>query len=83
MGLGKNGEGIKEKTKALAQLVGASTHKPEGQGFDSWSEHMPRLWVWFSAGACVRGSCSMFLSLSLSASPLYRTINMSLGEDKK
>ena len=59
----------------VAQLVGASSCKPRGHGFDSWSGHMPRLWVQSLVGACKRDNqsvflMSMFLSLSPSSLPL-------------
>ena len=34
----------------IAQLVGTSSCKPKGCGFDSQSGHMPRLWVWSLVG---------------------------------
>ena len=46
----------------VAQLVGALFCKLKGCGFDSWSGHMPRLWVQFPVGAHTRGNWSMLLS---------------------
>ena len=46
----------------VAQLVGASSHRPKGHGFDSQSGHIPRLWVLSPVPACARGNRSMFLS---------------------
>ena len=60
--------GSKELQCALAhvaQLIGASSHKQKGHGFNSQSEHMPRLWV---------QSLSLCLSLPFSA-PLASGIN--------
>ena len=30
----------------VAQLVGALSRKLQGHRFDSWSGHMPGVWVW-------------------------------------
>ena len=30
---------------SVTQVVGVWSHEPKGCGFDSRSEHMPRLWV--------------------------------------
>ena len=59
---------------SVAQLVGVSSSKLEGWGFDSQSGHMPGFWVWSLVGALTGGNQSMFLSLpfmflSLSLSP--------------
>ena len=76
---------------SVAQLVGASSHTQKGHGFDSWSGHMPRLWVQSSIGACTAGNPSMFLShtgnSSLSLPPLPLSlksmVEISSGKDKK
>ena len=39
---------LKQYSSALAgkaQSVGALSHGPKGRGFNSWSGHMPGLWV--------------------------------------
>ena len=41
---------------ALAQLVGASSHRLRGCGFDSWSGHMPRLQVRFLVVEPMKGN---------------------------
>ena len=46
----------------IIQLVGASFHTPKGWGFDSWSGHMPRLWVPSAVGVSMGGNRLMFLS---------------------
>ena len=38
-----------------------SSHKAKGHWFNSWSGHMPGLWVQSPVGACMRGSRSIFL----------------------
>ena len=40
----------------VAQLAGASSCKPKGRGFNSWSGHMPRLWVLTPVGVHARGN---------------------------
>ena len=45
-----------------SQLVGASLCEPKGYGFDSWSGHMPRLWVQSPVGVHAKGSWSVLLS---------------------
>ena len=75
----------------VGQSVGALPPMPEGCGFDSWSGHMPRLWVQSSIGACTAGNPSMFLShtgnSSLSLPPLPLSlksmVEISSGNDKK
>ena len=42
-------------------MVRASAHTPKGCGFDSCSEHIPRLRVRSLVGACMGGNTSMFL----------------------
>ena len=46
----------------VAQLVGVSSPKLKGHGFDTWSGHMPRLWVLAQVRVCTRGNGTMFLS---------------------
>ena len=64
----------------VAQLVGASSHKPKGCRFDPWSGHMPGLRVGSPVGACKRqpidvSLTSMFVSLPLSPSlPLSKHV---------
>ena len=48
----------------VAQLVGESSYTPEGWRFDSWSGHIPGLWIQSPTGACMGGNWLMFLSLS-------------------
>ena len=50
----------------VAQLVRASSYRPIGHGFDSWSGHILRLRAQYPVGAQARGNQSMSLSLSLS-----------------
>ena len=66
----------------------ASSHIPKGHRFNSWSGHMPRLWVWSLLGA--RGtygrlpvdvshwyfSLSPFLSLSISTNKTKNFVEM-------
>ena len=68
---------------SVTQLVGASSHTPKCWRFDSWSGHMPRLWVWFPVGTCMGDDRYMFLShidvcllffLSLSLSEINKHI---------
>ena len=47
---------------SVAQLVGASAHKPKGHWLDSQSGHMPGLQVESPVGACAGGNWRMFLS---------------------
>ena len=72
---------------SMAQLVGASSHKPKGHEFDSHSGHIPRLQVWPLVGVCERGSPLMFLSpidVSFPSLPLsLKSVGMSSGEDPK
>ena len=72
---------------SVAQLVEASSSKPKGLRFDSWSGHIPGLRVWSPVGVCMRGNQSMLLSLppSLPTSLLLslKPISISSGEDKK
>ena len=56
---------VKMSTGALAgaaQSVGASSHKPKGCGFDSWSGHMPGLQVPSPIQGSYESNQSMFLS---------------------
>ena len=46
---------------SVAQLVGTLSHKPKGCGFNSWSGHMPELWVQPRVQAHARGNQLMFL----------------------
>ena len=62
----------------MAQLVGALFCAPGGRQFDSWSGHMPRLWVRSMIGVHAGGNQPMFLSLSLS---LEKLMDIFLGED--
>ena len=76
---------------SMGQMVRVLSCKPKGHQFDSWSGHMPGLWVWSLVRAHARGNQSMFLShtdvslpLSLSLlSLLLKSKTMSSGEDKK
>ena len=65
-------------------VTGVLSHRPEGCGFDSWSWHMPRWWVWSWLGH-VREETNWYFSPFLSPSrPLsLKSVSMSLGEDKK
>ena len=47
---------------SVAQLVGASSCKPKGCGFNSWPQHMPRLQVQSLTGEHTGGNQQMFLS---------------------
>ena len=40
----------------VAQFVGALSYKLKGCGFNSWSEHIPRLQVPSLVRACARGN---------------------------
>ena len=59
---------------SVAQLVGASSHKPKGHRFNSKSGYVPRLWVWFPVKACTGGwggatnRCFFHIDVSLSLS---------------
>ena len=77
-----------------AQLVGASSHTPQGSKFDSGSVYIYRLWVQSPVGVHTGSDQLMFLShinvsLSLSLSfPLtpslsLKSINISSVEDLK
>ena len=46
----------------VAQLCGVLLPKPKDRGFDSWSRHMPRLWVWSPVRVRARSNRSIFLS---------------------
>ena len=74
---------LKKERRALAsvaQLVGTSSGKLKGHGFDSWQGHMRRLWVQSPVGAHMRDSQSMFLSLCLSfLSPVSKINKHVLG----
>ena len=65
---------LKQILAGQCSLVGASSHKLKGYGFDSPSGHMPGLWVWSQLGLEQEATnwcfflTSMFLSLSLSLS---------------
>ena len=65
----------------MAQLVGALSCKPKCCWFDSWSGHVPGLWVWSSLEHVGEGTESTFLSPSLFPSlPLcLKTNGMSSG----
>ena len=54
---------------SVAQLLGASSRAADGCGFDSWSGHVPGLWVRSPVGSAMGGNQTMFLSLSLALSP--------------
>ena len=61
----------------VAQLVGGLSHTPKCYRLDSWSGHLPRLWLRSPVGAHTAGSWSLFLSyinvpLSLPASSLSK-----------
>ena len=60
---------------SVAQLVGASSHKPNGGMFDFRSGHMPRLRFNPQSGHVPEGNQSMFLSLSFS---LFLSLPLSL-----
>ena len=49
----------------VAQLVGTLSRTPKGWGFDSWSGHIPKLWVQYLVMVRMGGNQLMFLSLSL------------------
>ena len=49
-------------------MVGALSCIPKGWGFNSWSGHMPGLWVWSPVRTHMNGNQSMFLSLPSSFS---------------
>ena len=84
-------ETIKKQWDVLADvalLVGASSHKPEHRGFNSWSGHMPELWVLSPVRAHVRGNVSLSnwcISPSFSPTRLLsiKSMRMSLGEDRE
>ena len=62
---------------SVAQLLGSS-HKAKGQGFNSWSGHVPGLWAGCPLGACERQPTLLshinvsLPSLSPSRSPLSK-----------
>ena len=62
----------------VAQLVGALPHKLQGGRFDSWSGHMPRLWVWSRVLGAVKDNRSMFLSHEDVSLPLFLPLFPSL-----
>ena len=64
----------------VAQLLGASSCKPKGHRFHSWSGHRSRLWVKSPFRARMRGTQLVFLSPSLSLpSPLSKINKHVLG----
>ena len=69
----------------VAKLVGMSSHKPKGCRFNSWSGHMPRLWVWSLVGAhteLINWYFSLpLMSLSLSFCQSLRLINISSSDN--
>ena len=76
----------------VAQLVGASSSKPKGLGFNSQSGHLPRLRVRSPVGAHMRGKRLMFPLTPLFLCPPHpalssplslKSISMSSGEDYK
>ena len=78
----------------MAQLVGESSCEPKGHRFNSWSGHIPRLWVHSLVGVykkatnqCLSVCLSPSLSLSPSPTPYPSPIKamkkMSSGEVKK
>ena len=71
---------LKRKTAvpSEAHLVGALSHGTKGHGFDSWSGHMPRLWVSSPVGAHTRGNGLMFLSHIDVFLPPSLTLSLSL-----
>ena len=64
----------------VTQLVGGSSCKLKGRGFDSKSGHVPRLWVLVPV-VSLSHHVSFLLSLSLPLS--LKSVSVSLGEDKK
>ena len=54
----------------------ASCCEAKGCQFDSWSGHMPRLWVWSPVGACMRGNWSMALSHISASLPLFLPLSL-------
>ena len=73
----------------LAQLGGELSHRPKCRGYDSQSEHPPRLRVCSPVGECTRGNWSVSVShwcfspsLFLPSSSLI-PISISFGEDLK
>ena len=62
----------------LCGSVGASSHKPKGCKFNSWSGHMPRLWVLSLVRVHLRGNQSVFpshIDVSLSPPPFLSLYN--------
>ena len=90
---------LKDSPGQVAELVGASSHASKGCRFDSWSGHIPRLWVQSPVGAhraqpvdislshwCFSLSPSLtffLLSQYLSLHLSLKSINISMGEDLK
>lgn len=64
----------------VAQLVAMSSYKPKGHRFDSYSRHMPTLWVWPQVGGCV-GDNQCFSHVSVSP-PLLSEINKNVKVNK-
>ena len=62
----------------VAQLVGALSHKQKGYRFESWSGHMPGLWVWSPVGVRMRSNWSIFLSHIDVSLPLFHPPFLSL-----
>ena len=75
---------------SLAQLVGESFHKPKGHWFEPWSGHFLGCgfhplsgYTWEATNQCF-SLTSMFSPFLFPSFPLsWKSINMSLGEDKK
>ena len=74
---------------SVAQFSGLLSYKLKGHGLDSWSGHMPKLWVQSWSGNIQEAThwcfslTSMFLSLSPSHHLSLESMSMSLGKDKK
>ena len=58
----------------VAKLVGMSSHKPKGCRFNSWSGHMPRLWVWSLVGAHTE-LINWYFSLPLMSLSLFLSVS--------
>ena len=55
----------------VAQVDQASSSKPKSDGFDSWSQYMPGLWVQSLVGVYARCNQSVFLSHIDDSLPLF------------
>ena len=53
--LKKNDYGNYPAMVNVAQLVGASSHKPRGHRFNTRAGYMPGLWVWYLVGVHAGG----------------------------